>query len=382
MTDVAEGSTRHTGGWTLGDPVADRRFIDVGEVPLERGGTLPGVVVAYETWGTLNGARDNAVLICHALTGDAHVVGPAGPGQPTPGWWDGLIGPGKYVDPADWYVVAANVLGGCQGTTGPSSPAPDGRAWGSRFPFTTVRDQVAVEAHVADTLGIQRWAAVIGGSMGAMRALEWPVMFPDRVARSVVLASTAYATAEQIAWCTPQLAAIESDPFWAGGDYYDTGHAPLVGLGVARSIAHVTYRSEPELSTRFGRSPQGEERPVGGGGRYAVESYLEHHRDKLVRRFDAGSYVSLTKAMNAHDLARGRGSVANALAGTTAQFVVAAVDTDRLYPPYLSREIIDALRTVRPGSVRSRLVESQYGHDGFLIEIAQVGELIAEALRQ
>jgi homoserine O-acetyltransferase len=356
------------GGWRPGDP--GRHYAGIGELPLEQGGSLPNVVIAYETWGQLNAARDNAVLICHALTGDAHVVGSAGPGQPTPGWWDGLIGQGRYVDPADWYVVAANVLGGCQGSTGPSSPAPDGKAWGSRFPAITVRDQVAAEAALATQLGIEQWAAVIGGSMGGMRALEWPLLYPDRVATSVVLASTGYATAEQIAWCSPQLAAIEEDVAWQGGDYYGSGRAPTSGLGIARRIAHVTYRSEYELATRFGRNPQGD-------GRYAVESYLDHHATKLVNRFDAGSYVVLTRAMNSHDIGRDRGGLQQALKGLTARLVVAAVDSDRLYPSRLSTELIDA----RPDAGPLHLIKSAYGHDGFLIELDQVGTLIAETLK-
>ena len=358
------------GGWRAGDPVASRQFATIGTLQLEYGAELPGVQVAYETWGRLNAARDNAILICHALTGDAHVVGPTGPGQSTPGWWDGLIGTGRYVDPADWYVVAANVLGGCQGTTGPSSPAPDGKAWGSRFPAITIRDQVAAEATLSDALGIDRWAAVIGGSMGGMRALEWPLLYPDRVGTAIVLASTGYASAEQIAWCAPQLAAIEQDSAWQRGDYYETGAAPIAGLGIARRIAHVTYRSEYELATRFGRNPQGD-------GRFAVESYLDHHATKLATRFDPGSYVVLTRAMNSHDIGRDRGGLANALQGLKSRLVVAAVDSDRLYPSRLSAELIDA----RPDAGPLHLIKSAYGHDGFLIELDQVGALIAEALR-
>ena len=344
---------------------------------LELGGSLPDVRIAYETWGTLNAAGDNAVLIEHALTGDAHVVGEAGPGQPTAGWWDGLIGPGRYLDTDRYFVVAANVLGGCQGTTGPSSLAPDGRAWGSRFPFVTVRDQVHAERRLADLLEITRFRAVIGGSMGGMRAIEWPLMYPDRVARAVVLASTPYATADEIAWCAPQLAAIEADPAWHGGDYYETGEAPTVGLGIARSIAHITYRSEYELTTRFGREPQPGENPLGGRGRYAVESYLDHHRDKLIGRFDAGSYVVLTRAMNAHDIARGRGDLASAVRGIQAHVHVVGVSSDRLYPVRLSEELYAALPEDRR---ELAVIDSPYGHDGFLIELDAVGKIINDAL--
>lgn len=364
-----------TAAWREGDHPGRRQFVRLGAVELERGGVLPDVTIAYETWGTLNAARDNAILVEHALTGDSHVVGPAGPGHPTPGWWDGLIGPGGFIDTDQWFVVATNVLGGCQGSTGPASTAPDGAPWGSRFPFTTVRDQVRTEVLVADALGIDRWALVVGGSMGGMRVLEWAVGQPDRVGAAAVVASTAYATAEQIAWCQPQLLAIRSDPHFHGGDYYDKPHGPDTGLGIARRIAHVTYRSELELHTRFGRVPQGEEEPLGGGGRYAVESYLDHHAGKLAGRFDANSYLVLTEAMNSHDVGRGRGGVKAALANITADVTVVAVDSDRLYPPRLSSEIAAAV----PGA-RLLTVHSEYGHDGFLIEVEQVGAIVRDLL--
>ncbi len=201
-----------SGAWREGDPVGHRQFVSVGDVPLERGGVVPGVQVAYETWGRLSERADNAILVEHALTGDSHVVGPADEAHPSPGWWDGLIGPGRPLDTDRWFVVASNVLGGCQGTTGPSSLAGDGRRWGSRFPFVTVRDQVEVEARLAVELGLSRWAAVLGGSMGGMRVLEWAVTHPEKVERALVVASTAYASADQIAWAQPQLLAIRSDP--------------------------------------------------------------------------------------------------------------------------------------------------------------------------
>lgn len=365
--------------WREGDPAGRRQLADVGTITLEARGALPDVRVAYETWGTLNAARDNAVLVLHALTGDSHLAGPSGPGHPTAGWWDALVGPGRPLDTDQWFVVAPNVLGGCQGTTGPSSDAPDGRPWGSRFPFLTVRDQVEAEVRLADRLGVERWAGIVGGSMGGMRVLEWAVTHPDRLASAVVLASTPYATAEQIAWCAPQLLAIRSDPNWHGGDYHELeGPGPVAGLGIARRIAHVTYRSELELAERFGRAPQDDEQPLGGSGRYAVESYLDHHADKLGRRFDAGSYVVLTEAMNSHDVGRGRGGVVAALRRITCDLLVAAVDSDRLYPPRLSYEIVAAAPTARP----LRTITSPYGHDGFLIETAQVGQAVRAALGQ
>ncbi len=372
----ATTSASATGAWRAGDPVGRRQFVDVGAVTLERGGRLPGVRVAYETWGRLAASGDNAVLVEHALTGDSHVVGPADEAHPSPGWWDGLIGPGCPLDTDRWFVVAANVLGGCQGTTGPSTAAPDGAPWGSRFPFVTVRDQVEVERRLAEALGVHAWAAVVGGSMGGMRALEWAVTHPDRVQRAVVLASTAYATADQIAWAQPQLLAIRSDAAFRGGDYYTGGGpGPEQGLGIARRIAHVTYRSGSELDERFGREAQADEDPLGAGGRYAVESYLDHHASKLARRFDANSYVVLTEAMSSHDVGRGRGGVAAALARVTAATTVGAVDSDRLYPQRLSAEIMAGV----PGA-EGHLISSPYGHDGFLIEIDQVGALIRQAM--
>ncbi|MFI5608818.1 homoserine O-acetyltransferase [Amycolatopsis sp. NPDC051903] len=365
-----------TGAWRAGDPPGGRRwFTGPGALALEAGGSLPSYTLAYETWGQLNSDGSNAVLVEHALTGDSHVAGEAGPGHPSAGWWDGLVGPGKAFDTDSMFVVVPNVLGGCQGSTGPSSPDPGGRPWGSRFPVVTVRDQVTTEAALADALGIDRWAAVAGGSMGGMRALEWAVSLPDRVASVLVLASTARASAEQIAWAAPQLHAIRADPGWHGGDYHSLGpgEGPHRGLGVARRIAHVTYRSEPELSQRFGRSYQGAEDPL-RGGRFAVESYLDHHADKLVHRFDAGSYVVLTESMNTHDVGRDRGGVAAALGRVRARTVVAGVDSDRLYPVYQSREIAAGV------GGETAVVSSPYGHDSFLIETEQIAALVKSLL--
>ncbi len=231
-----------TGAWRPGDPPGARRFVSIGEQWV-RGGRLPSVRIAYETWGELNDARDNAVLVFHALTGDSHVTGPPGPGHRTAGWWGDVVGPGRAIDTDRWFVVAPNMLGGCQGTTGPSSVAPDGHEWGSRFPFVTVRDQVAAQTQLADTLGIETFAAVVGGSMGGMHALEFAISHPSRVARLAVLASTAQTTADQIAANSLQRAAIQMDPAFAGGDYHDAdaGEGPHRGLALARRMALMTY---------------------------------------------------------------------------------------------------------------------------------------------
>ncbi|MEU1043113.1 homoserine O-acetyltransferase [Streptomyces sp. NPDC005551] len=367
-----------SGAWREGDPAGRRQWHVRGTpLPLEAGGELPGVRLAFETWGRPAPDGSNAVLVLHALTGDSHVAGPAGPGHPTPGWWDGLVGPGRALDTDRWFVVAPNVLGGCQGSTGPSSRRPGGRCWGAGFPFLTQRDQVAAEAGLADALGIGRWALVLGGSMGGMRALEWAVSYPERTDSLLLLATTAAASAEQIAWASAQVHAIRADPHWRGGDYHDAGpgRGPHTGLGLARRLAHVTYRSEPELRTRFGRGYQGTEEPW-NGGRYQVESYLDHHAAKLVRRFDAGSYVALAEAMNSHDVGRGRGGVRAALSRVTARTLVAAVDSDRLYPLYQQAELAAGIGTAD----RLRTVVSPYGHDGFLIETEQVAALVRELL--
>lgn len=360
------------------DDAGGRRFVEVtggAGMTLEGGSTLARVTVAYEAWGQLNGARDNAVLVLHALTGDSHAVGPAGPVHPTAGWWDGLIGPGAPVDTERYFVVCPNVLGGCRGTTGPSSPAPDGAPYGSRFPLVTIRDQVAAEAALADQLGIDRWAGVVGGSMGGMRVLEWCVGYPERVRRAAVLAVGAAATAEQIALCSLQVRAIHMDPAFAGGDYYGHTARPVEGLALARGIGQLGYRTRAELEVRFGRAAQAPEDPL-KGGRYAVESYLQHHGDKLVRRFDPNSYIILSEAMNHHDVGRGRGGVDQALAGVSAEVTVAGIDTDRLYPPELQRELVRRLPTARPLT----LIGSASGHDGFLLEKEQVGAVLSSAL--
>ena len=377
MSSTATTLPPVTGAWREGDPVGRRQWVTLpAPLPLEAGGELPGVRLAYETWGTLAPDASNAVLVLHAATGDSHVTGPAEPGHPTPGWWGDLIGPGKALDPRHWFVVAPNVVGGCQGSTGPSSVAPDGHRWGSRFPLVTPRDTVAAETVLADALGVHRWACVIGGSMGGMRALEWAATAPDRVERLMVLAAPAMTSAEQIAWAACQLAAIRADPGWRGGDYYDAapGEGPHAGLAVARRMAHLSYRSPYELATRFGREPQVGEDPF-GGGRYAVESYLDHHGAKLLGRFDAGSYVRLTEMMNAHDVGRGRGGIATALAGISARTVAVGISSDRLYPV----EEQAAIAAGVPGA-RLRTIDSPYGHDGFLIEWPTVGRLLGELL--
>ena len=359
--------------WPEGDNPGRRRFADIGALDLEVDpmGTLPAVRIAYETWGDLNPAGDNAIFVAHALTGDSHATGPAEEGHHTGGWWNSMVGPGRPIDTDRFYVVCANVVGGCQGSTGASSAHPaDGKPWGSRFPYLTLRDMVRGEIALADHLGVESWKLITGPSMGGMRAIEWALMAPGRVRAIAPVGATAATTADQIAWSTPQLAAIRADPKFRGGDYYDAADddGPHVGMGVARMIAHTTYRSEGELATRFGRSFQPGEDPIGKGGRFAVQSYLEHHARKLARRFDANTYVTLVEAIQSHDVGRGRGGVEKALAGVDIPALVVAVDSDRLYPVHNS-ELLDQNLS---GSHGVKMVHSTVGHDGFLVESGQL----------
>jgi homoserine O-acetyltransferase len=349
--------------------------VNIGALTLENGIVLDDVCIAVQRWGALSSNRDNVVVVLHALTGDSHITGPAGPDHPTPGWWDGVAGPGAPIDTDQWCAISTNVLGGCRGSTGPSSPAPDGKPWGSRFPAITVRDQVNADIAALAALGITQVAAVVGGSMGGARALEWTVSRPDTVRAALVLAVGARATADQIGTQSSQVSAIKADPNWQNGDYYGTGRQPTVGMEIARRFAHLTYRGEAELDDRFGNDPQDDEDPT-NGGRYAVQSYLEHQGAKLAARFDAGTYVALTDALSSHDVGRGRGGVAAALGNCRVPVVVGGITSDRLYPLRLQEELAELL----PGCTGLNVVDSIYGHDGFLVETDAVGELIRRTL--
>ncbi len=358
------------GGWRDGDPTGERHFADLGGLTLESGDYLPHLRLAYETWGTLNEDRSNAILILHALTGDAHVCGEATPGQPTAGWWNDIVGPGRAIDTSRHFVVGVNVLGGCQGSTGPSSIGLDGREWGSRFPLITTRDQVHAEALLADALGVERWHTVVGASLGGQRAYEWAVTYPARLERLIIVASSAQASAEQAAWAHTQIQAITLDTNWQGGDYYASGEAPTRGLALARQIAHTTYRAPEELAERFGNDAQHGENPL-TGGRLAIASYLDYHGEKLVRRFDAGSYVTLCRTMITHNVGRDRGGVERALGNIQAETLVIGVDSDRLFYPTEVRACAQAIAHARYAEI-----SSPCGHDGFLIESDQVSAII------
>lgn len=377
-----------TGAWRPGDPPGRRRFFTFATdhpFAVESGAVLSDVTIAYETWGTLAADASNAVLICHAWTGDSHAAGRAEDGHPAPGWWDGVIGPGNYIDTNRWFVVCTNVLGGCQGTTGPASDHPDdGRPYGSRFPVITIRDMVRAQAQLMPHLGVRSWASVIGGSMGGMQVLEWAVMYPRRVRSIVPIASCLQASAQQIAWGVIGRRAIRLDPAWQGGDYYDAepGDGPAEGLSVARQVAQVTFRSDNAFTQRFGRGLTDRAQvgdTFGLWQEFEVERYLHYHGDKLGRRFDANSYLIIGKAMDLHDVARGRGGLEAAMRRVNVPNLTIGVNSDFLYPRYQQREMAELLGAT---GVPNQYVEidSVHGHDAFLIHDDEVGEPVAKFL--
>lgn len=344
---------------------------------------LSPVALAYESYGTLNADASNAILVCHALTGD-HYVASAHPVTGKPGWWARLVGPGKPVDTDKFCVICINVIGSCMGSSGPSSENPaTGAPWAMDFPVITIFDMVRAQAMLLDHLGIERLAAVIGGSMGGMQALAWPVLFPDRVAASLVIASAARHSAQNIAFHEVGRQAIMADPRWHGGGYYAANDAPASGLAVARMAAHITYLSEAGLTEKFGRRlqdrPNGEKgsKTFGFDADFQIESYLRHQGISFVDRFDANSYLYITRAMDYFDLADiGDGALAQAFAKTQARFCLISFDTDWLYPTAESRRIVHALNAA---GAEASFVElsSPFGHDAFLLENPEMDRIVS-----
>lgn len=351
-----------TGAWLEGDDPGEREFIKLGDLLLENGETLPDITIAYQSWGELNADKSNAILVNHAMTGWSDV----------PGWWPQMVGPGLPFDTDKYFVLCPNVIGGCQGSTGPASTAPDGKRYGSRFPIVTIRDMVSAEIAFSDALGIDKYLLAVGPSLGGMRSLEWAVQFPERVSAICTIGSSAVATGDQIGTASVQIHAIKSDPHFNDGDYYEQERGPVEGMGIARRIAHLTYRTESEMDVRFGRQLQGDET-----GRYAVQSYLDHQANKLAKRFDANTYIALTDAMNSHDIGRERGGVVKALASVKVPVVVVSIDTDRLFVPRLQVEISELVPTAQAPIV----ISSEFGHDGFLVESEAMGAAIRHALQ-
>ena len=356
-------------------------FLIPGEVVLEHGDSLSEVQVAYETYGRLNKEKSNAILICHALSGDAHAGG-WHRGAEKPGWWDLVIGPGKALDTDRYYVICSNVLGGCKGTTGPSSINPrTGRPYGMEFPFITIRDMVLVQKMLVDGLGINQLYAVVGGSFGGMQVLEWCLSFPQSVRLAVPIATCASSSPQQIAFNEVGRRAITSDPEWNNGDYYRRS-PPARGLSLARMIGHITYLSDESRHQKFGRKLQ-EKREYSfnfTSSDFQVESYLRYHGENFVERFDANSYLYITKAIDYFDPTRkGSISLAEAFKEVKAKFLVISISSDWLYPTYQSKEIVAAL-IANDIDVRHCEIKSNYGHDAFLLESGQMNYAISSFL--
>ena len=381
----------------------DTQFLDLPTpLPLDCGRTLHPVRIAYETYGTLSPARDNVILVCHALSGDAHAAGYAKTPPPESardgfgaedrdgsagrglGWWDGMIGPDKAFDTNHFFVVSTNLLGGCRGTTGPSSTNPaTGRPYGSDFPVITVADMVRGERAFLNALGITRLAAVAGGSLGGMQALEWAVLYPECVDAIVVIASTHALQPQGVAWNAVARSAIMADPDWQGGHYYGTGRAPNAGMGVARMVGHITYLSAKSLGDKFGRRLQFADdiRYTITEPEFEVENYLRHQAQSFVKRFDANTYLYTSRALTYFDLARqyGRGRLADAVGSVRARTLLIAFSSDWLYPPSGSEELAGALRA-RDKHVELHVIEAPYGHDCFLLEEARQTPMIKQFL--
>jgi homoserine O-acetyltransferase len=338
---------------------------------LDCGAVIAPLTVAYRTYGTLDAAGGNAVLVCHALTGDQYVAEPH-PLTGKPGWWEAVVGPGKPVDTDRFFVICANVLGGCMGTTGPKEPMTDAegrtRPWGTDFPSITIRDMVRAQKKLVDHLGIPRLLAVIGGSMGGMQVLEWAATFPDMVFAAAPIATAPHHSAQNIAFDEVGRAAIHSDPDWKGGRYWEDGRIPARGLSVARMVAHITYLSEQALSRKFGRRLRGASALTFLEDVFEVESYLRHQGSTFVRRFDANSYLTITRAMDFFDLAAEHGgNLAAAFRGTRTRFFVASFDSDWLFPTTESRALVRALNAAA-ANVSFVEIASDKGHDAFLLD--------------
>lgn len=352
---------------------------------LDSGRQLPEVTLCYETFGKLNAAKDNAILVCHALTGDSHAAGRYGAEDPKPGWWDDAIGPGKALDTERYFIICSNVLGGCQGSTGPGSLNPaTGRPYGLDFPVITVRDMVRAQARLLDQLGIDKLLAVVGGSLGAMQTLEWAATYPDRVRGIIPIGGAGRFHPQGIAFNEVQRQAILHDPGFRGGQYYGTP-GPVRGLAIARMLGMITYRSDESMWQQFGREvrdPEGlPELERGMALTYQVESYLHHQGQKLVDRFDANSYLYLTRAMDLQDLGRGRGGYEEAHRLIRAKVLSIGIRSDLLFPTYLQKETVQLVQQAG-GSAEYLEMDSPWGHDGFLVDFHLIGPAVSEFLEQ
>lgn len=353
-----------------------------GEIKLESGEKLGPITIAYETYGTLNSEKDNAILICHALSGDAHVAGRNLPDDKKVGWWDIMVGPGKAFNTNKYFVICSNIIGGCKGSTGPASINPKtGQPYAMSFPFITISDMVKVQKKLIDYLGIEKLLMVVGGSMGGMQVLDWAINYPRDVRSAMVIASTGRLSPQSIAFNAVGRNAIISDPNWNEGNYYNTGKLPEKGLSIARMIGHITYLSDESMHKKFGRKLKDEE-----GYRYdvddadfQVESYLQYKGERFVERFDANSYLVITKAMDYYDIVAKYGSLQNAFKDVESKFLVVSFTSDWLFPAYQSKEIAKALMN-NGKNVSYVEIKSSYGHDAFLLEEEQLGRVIRSFL--
>ena len=376
-TTVGQKCEERPGSVGLVYPQKARLFEAPDALELECGRTLGPIEVAYETYGRLNEARSNAVLICHALSGDAHVAGHHGESDSKPGWWDTMVGPGKGIDTRKYFVICSNVLGGCKGTTGPSSINPEtGRRWGVDFPVVTIEDMVKVQKRLVEHLGIERLLAAIGGSMGGMQVLEWTVRYPDSIVAAIPVATTPRLNAQSIAFDAVGRNAILADPNFEDGQY-GNGSGPDRGLAIARMVGHITYLSEQGMHEKFGRELRGADKySYDFGNEFSVETYLDHKGRAFVERFDANSYLYITKAMDYYDLGARYGCLRESFRNVQAKFLVISFSSDWLFTPQQSRQIVDAL-LANEKQVSYSEVSSTYGHDTFLLEPEVVGRLIS-----
>lgn len=349
------------------------------ELILENGEKLGPITIAYETYGRLNQQRSNAVLILHALSGDAHAAG-FHKGDEKPGWWDDMIGPGKAFDTDKYFVICSNVLGGCKGTTGPSSVNPKtGEKYGLDFPIISILDMVNVQKHLIDHLKIDQLLSVAGGSMGGMQALEWLVSYPDRLKSAIVIATAAKHSPQQIAFHEVGREAITADPHWKEGHYYG-GHSPAKGLAVARMVGHITYMSEISMAEKFGRRLSNNGKPNKFGIGFEVEEYLHNRGDHFVKRFDANSYLYITKAIDSFDVSRGK-ELYEVFKGIKAKVLVLGFKSDWLYPASQSKEIVKACKLAGVDATYCE-IDSTYGHDAFLLEVEEETHLIKHFLQK
>ncbi|MCG3178923.1 MAG: Homoserine O-acetyltransferase [Phycisphaerae bacterium] len=379
QTEAAKFEADYTPGSASAGIVQPRDVTLAGppdELTLSCGRRLGPIRVRYETLGTLNEARDNAVLIIHALTGDAHVAGLHAAGDAKTGWWDIMVGPGKPIDTDKYFVICSNCLGGCSGTTGPADPNPaTGRPWGLDFPIITVEDMVHVQRLLIDHLGIEKLLCVTGGSLGGQQALAWPILYPDRVATTMVIAAAARLSPQAIAWNAIGRNAIVSDPDFNGGQFYG-GPLPRRGLAIARMIGHITYLSEEKMRWKFGRQLRNAAGPAYDfSSEFEVETYLDHQGNRFVERFDANSYLYFTKAMDYFDLVAQHGTLDAAMARASSRFLVVSFTTDWLFPAYQSREIVNALIRTGKRATYANL-KTDHGHDAFLLEFPELHRIV------